>query len=883
MITVKNLTKVYTDHDKKSLTALKNISFKLPDKGLVFITGKSGSGKSTLLNLLGGLDNITKGDIIADGNRFSKFTPLDYDKYRNSYIGFIFQDYCLLDDLTVYENIELGMNLNAQEEKSIIHHILDKVHLKNCENRYPRELSGGQKQRVAIARALAKNPELFLADEPTGNLDSKTAKAIMKILKDLSATKLVIVVSHNLEDAETYGDRIIELADGEIIRDEEKMQGYEDKLELINGKLILPHAKELTPDDLKTINKLQKQNQIYEFDKRQDGFYPANNDITSQKIVITEKSKLSFSQSLKLAWTFLKRRKLSFIITSLIITCIMSILGICQFFVKFDYKTAINEAVASENITLLTGYKSEYVDKDYDILNTTFIYPINSDDISAFDNTDYDKEYFKLYNNAIHIAGASQLLRQEIQLFAQTNLANFYALESYGTLTCNLNYLKNTFANGNDCTFYGNPTDKPYGIIITDYIADALLYQHPEKYTSYTDILGRFYETNSTYSHYINAIIDTGYKDKFESLKTEIMHEYESKVSLGKTSQIYETARFESFAHTVESSLGIAYSLNADYINAIQNIESKNFTRLDYSYVSTSNEDISYIDSLVAYNSTDNDYFNIILNENEIALSTKAYNKLFNTNYNSTNIHEYITPTTITLSKYYRTNSIDDTPLITKELKIVTLIGSDNYISLLNEKTLLEFRKFDTFNYALFFDDIDNVGSLYSATKDRAFSINSEAFMSVCTMAEIVDIFNGFFTVINIGLLLACLLLLINFGAGNIRKRKFEIGVIKAMGGRTSEVGKIFIIQLIGVGLIVCVLSTISLLALSGIVNSILTNAMFFFLKSTTLKNTTIIQFNLLVLVLDILMILGITILSAMLALRKLHKIKPINIIKHKN
>ena len=95
MITVKNLTKVYTDHDKKSLTALKNISFKLPDKGLVFITGKSGSGKSTLLNLLGGLDNITKGDIIADGNRFSKFTPLDYDKYRNSYIGFIFQDYCI--------------------------------------------------------------------------------------------------------------------------------------------------------------------------------------------------------------------------------------------------------------------------------------------------------------------------------------------------------------------------------------------------------------------------------------------------------------------------------------------------------------------------------------------------------------------------------------------------------------------------------------------------------------------------------------------------------------------------------------------------------------------------------------------------------------------
>jgi len=284
VITVNKLTKVYTDQEKKSLTALKNISFKLPDKGLIFITGKSGSGKSTLLNMLGGLDSITKGDIIADGNKFSDFSSEDYDKYRNSYIGFIFQDYCLLEDLTVYQNIELVLNLNKQKDKSIIHYILDKVHLQNCENRFPRELSGGQKQRVAIARALAKDPQLFLADEPTGNLDSKTAKQIMKILKELSQTKLVVVVSHNLEDAETYGDRIIELADGVIVRDEQKMEGYEDKLELINGKLILPHLKELSSDEIKSMNAWQKKCQIYEFEQRQDGFYPSNNDFISNKI-----------------------------------------------------------------------------------------------------------------------------------------------------------------------------------------------------------------------------------------------------------------------------------------------------------------------------------------------------------------------------------------------------------------------------------------------------------------------------------------------------------------------------------------------------------------------------------------------------------------------
>jgi len=885
VITVTKLTKVYTDHDKKSLTALKNISFKLPDKGLIFITGKSGSGKSTLLNMLGGLDNITRGDIIADGNRLSEFTPADYDRYRNSYIGFIFQDYCLLDDLTIQQNIELVLDLNHQQDKSIIKHILDKVHLPNCENRYPRELSGGQKQRVAIARALVKDPYLILADEPTGNLDSKTAKQIMKILKDLSKTRLVVVVSHNLEDAEEYGDRIIELADGEIIRDEQKMEGYEDKLELINGKMILPHFKEITQEEIDMMNTWQKKGQIYEYEQRQDGFYPTNNEvIVSNKIVKTEKSKLSFGKSIKLAGLFLKRRRLSFLLTSLIITCIVAVLGICQFFVAFDYHQAINDAVVSEGQDVLVAYKSKYINEDFDLYNTTFIFDISDNDIKAFDETEYDSDYYRLYNDALHISGASQLLRQEIRLYAETNLKNFYLLESYGTLSCSEQYLKNIFGNGDNVEYYGNPIEKSYGIIITDYVADSMIYHSNGKYETYDDLLGLFYENSNDYSHYINAIIETNYEQKFSAFKDKLMNEYSTKVLLDKNTDIYEGKQFLEFSNYVEKYLGLSYTFNNNYIADSITVNAKNFVRVDYSYVGSEGiESPHYFDSLLGYLDTDNSYIDIELDTSEIALSVKSYNAIFNTDYDNTNIDSYAGDSIIEISKFSRFKNNNDTSKITKTLKVKKLFDSNSNIVIFDQTDFLDFRSVEVINHALYFDDVSNISYVYHAVSDNAFIMDSIAFNSLGGVIDVVKVFEDFFKIINIGLYFACLLLLMNFGAGNIRKRKYEIGVIKAIGGQTKELGKIFVVQVVSVGIIVCLLSSVVVYLLSGLVNSVLSDAMLYFIKNETLSNLSIIQFNPIVLCLDILMILGITFVSSFIQLYSLHKIKPINIIKHKN
>ena len=200
MLETKELVKIYKPKKGVPVTALDKISLKFPDKGMVFLLGKSGSGKSTLLNLLGGLDSYNSGEIIIKGVSSKDFKQSHFDSYRNTYVGFIFQEYNVLDEFTVGANIALAIELqNRKATDEEINEILKEVDLEGFGNRKPNELSGGQKQRVAIARALVKKPEIIMADEPSGALDSNTGKQIFETLKKLSQDKLVIVVSHDRE------------------------------------------------------------------------------------------------------------------------------------------------------------------------------------------------------------------------------------------------------------------------------------------------------------------------------------------------------------------------------------------------------------------------------------------------------------------------------------------------------------------------------------------------------------------------------------------------------------------------------------------------------------------------------------------------------------
>ena len=218
------LRQIHKDYfvDRSPVTAIKSLSLSFPKKGFVAILGPSGCGKTTLLNIIGGLDRYTSGNLLIDGKSTKGFKDKDWDAYRNRRIGFVFQTYNLIAHETILQNVETGLMLSGvkrKERKERAQEILAKMGLGDVVDKKPNQLSGGQMQRVAIARALANNPDIVLADEPTGALDSKTSVVVLDILKEVSKEKLVIMVTHNEELAKQYSDRIIRMVDGEVVDD----------------------------------------------------------------------------------------------------------------------------------------------------------------------------------------------------------------------------------------------------------------------------------------------------------------------------------------------------------------------------------------------------------------------------------------------------------------------------------------------------------------------------------------------------------------------------------------------------------------------------------------------------------------------------------------
>lgn len=248
MLELKNIKKSYTT-GSFTQHALKGIDLKFRKNEFVAILGPSGSGKTTLLNIIGGLDRYDKGDLIINNRSTKLFKDKDWDAYRNNCIGFIFQSYNLISHIDILSNVEMGMTLsgiNAKQRRKKALEVLKKVGLKDHAHKKPNQLSGGQMQRVAIARALANDPDIILADEPTGALDSKTSVQIMDLIKEIAKDKLVIMVTHNPELAHEYASRVIEMKDGEMLSDsnplkekEENEEEYKIKKTSMNFKTAL--------------------------------------------------------------------------------------------------------------------------------------------------------------------------------------------------------------------------------------------------------------------------------------------------------------------------------------------------------------------------------------------------------------------------------------------------------------------------------------------------------------------------------------------------------------------------------------------------------------------------------------------------------------------
>jgi len=239
MLKLEKITKDYTAGDT-TVKALKGIDIEFRKNEFVSILGQSGCGKTTLLNIIGGLDRYTQGDLIINGKSTKEFKNKQWDAYRNYSIGFVFQSYNLIPHQSILSNVELALTIagvSKKERKQRAIKALQDVGLGEQIHKKPNQLSGGQMQRVAIARALVNNPDIILADEPTGALDTQTSVQIMEILKEIAKDKLIIMVTHNPELAEKYSTRIVKILDGVITddsmpftkEDEEKEKGIQAK------------------------------------------------------------------------------------------------------------------------------------------------------------------------------------------------------------------------------------------------------------------------------------------------------------------------------------------------------------------------------------------------------------------------------------------------------------------------------------------------------------------------------------------------------------------------------------------------------------------------------------------------------------------------------
>ncbi len=233
MIEVVKAKKYYNRFKRNQVTAVDNTTLSFGDKGLVAILGNSGCGKTTLLNMIGGLDRPASGKIYVNGKRMNGLFSGHTDNIRNKHIGYIFQNYHLVDDMTVFDNVALPLRMlgvrKKEKLKENVYYALEKVGLYRYRNRPATALSGGERQRVGIARAIVKNPGIIIADEPTGNLDSGNSLEVMNIIKTISKEKLVILVTHERELAEFYADRIIEIVDGKVVND--YINEHDDKLD----------------------------------------------------------------------------------------------------------------------------------------------------------------------------------------------------------------------------------------------------------------------------------------------------------------------------------------------------------------------------------------------------------------------------------------------------------------------------------------------------------------------------------------------------------------------------------------------------------------------------------------------------------------------------
>ena len=897
MIELKNVCKEYKSNKGVITKALNNINVSLPSKGMIFILGKSGSGKSTLLNIIGCMDKVTSGDVLLNNTLISRISERKLNNYRNSCFGFIFQEHNLIEKFSVYDNLKLPCVLKKLKyKKDDYDKILNSVSLDNLGYRRVNELSGGQKTRVSIARALIKNPNVILADEPTGNLDSTNSTQIFEILKSISKDRLVIVVTHDTEYAYKYADRVIEIEDGIITKDNIVNQINEESKEI--------------------------------------------------KIV---KSRLSIVDAIKFSSLNLRKKTIRLIVISIIISVTLTLFGYSYLMSDIDIIKTHSKTMIDNNETKMTLVKKipgENLSDIHPALN------INDEEIKYIKEniTDNFEETFRLVinNEFLGIEKNMDFENPNIEI-----LSNAYYSHSYTEST----FIEKSYEKLNNLKLIGKTPSGNNDIVIYKILADYLIVNgvsivdedskgneviktwYPSDYNDLVNsnkkiLLGNLgYNNSKKYYVYITGIIDDDLS-KFDILKeidrTKAEHEYktllkefESKYmpllnirivsdkfykdieieknkvldsSLYDITYTYQNNKYYSGYSTGLRTIDEITIYDGKKLNKINSLKEDEIV-LDIGLIAKMNGgDKFYSEQLKIYtDKIDKDYEEKVkLREKEVENELKKQEE--EPEYIIKEIPEVVKPNDTEIMNDFHKKYIEDFGITGKNMvisinrlygesenktytfKVIGYAyktnGSDSNKSFVNEKILDSYMRSNKETYSVIFEENDQAKIeqlLNKYSNDEDFSISTLYSSTINSLKTSVNKLSGLFKKISYGLIAFSILLLTLYILMSISNSKKEIGILRSLGTKISGIYKIFYLEGLIIGIVSIVISSILIYFGIPFINNYISSDLFYNVKP--------IIFNLNVIIYILVIVFIVTIISSLIPLIKISRNKVIDIM----
>lgn len=916
MLETRDLVKIYKPKKGVPVKALDKVTLKFPEKGMVFLLGKSGSGKSTLLNVLGGLDIYNDGEIIIKGVSSKDFKQKHFDSYRNTYVGFIFQEYNVLDDFTVGANIALAIELqNRKAGDGEVNRILKEVDLEGYGNRKPNELSGGQKQRVAIARALVKNPQIIMADEPTGALDSNTGKAIFDTLKKLSKEKLVIVVSHDREFAEQYADRIIELSDGRVISDVEydptDAESADEPIVFSGNTVNISGGYHITEEDRLAINRyidelqgkgldisISAKKTVFKKFVDTDVSKIKSQDGSTFKLI---KSKLPLKNAFKIGASGLGHKKIRLVITILLSCIAFGLFGLSDTFGAYNHIKTCTNSLVDTQVKYVATAKSKLVGEGNNSYWRDYGYSLSDTDLGDIEKNSGVKMHgvFVPVNGDLsfsqYIDPSVKLTETNFEIYS-TYFSGFAEINDSVIKDMGFKLLAGTLPNGakdeiaiSEYVFEVFKKGKYTDITVAPPANGKYVYQN---INGYNDIIGKTLMINGT-KFTVTAVIDTNFDlSRYEELIVE--KEYQSDAD-----QLVDYVLFSEFDFASRYSYAGIIMTGDGYLDKLIAARPK-IARITEGYLSFHGENFGVDSEYLAKLSDMSDKKIIWLNGQKSTLGEKEIIITPQVIYDySDTIHEYTDQNgRIDYTAYFKAkgtavsawehsfeNSSDED---TSGWTIVGVVDDSGENVNIPSTIICSDEKFEQYtdgsdSYYEFCvgampEGKENIRELvsycYREDSNIRYQIQNSVTYELDMVNEMLQEFSVIFLYIGLGFAAFAALMLANFIGTSISYKKQEIGILRAIGSRSNDVFRIFFAESFIIAMINFVLSAAGVFAVTTLINYVIRHEIGVLI--------TVLTFDLRQIVLLLAVSLAVAFIASFLPVKRIASKKPIDAIRNR-